>query len=91
MPGLRKIMISIPDSLLKEVDTIVSSEKRSRSELIREAMKLYIEHKKKRNLRDVMKKGYKEMSEINLKLAEMCFMADNEIEEQFEVKLAECE
>lgn len=91
MPGLRKIMISVPDSLLKEVDNIVSTEKKSRSALVREAMKLYIEHKKKRNLKDSMKKGYKEMAEINLKLAEMCFEADNELDNHYEEKLAECE
>lgn len=91
MSGLRKILISVPDSLLKEVDNLVSNENKTRSELIREAMKLYIDHKRKRNIRDEMKNGYQEMAEINLKLAEMCFEADAETEGQYERKLAECE
>lgn len=91
MSGLRKIVVSVPDSLLKEVDTIVSSEHKTRSQLIREAMKLYVEHKRKRNLRDVMKKGYKEMAEINLKLAEMCFEVDSEIDCVYQGNLSECE
>lgn len=35
--------------------------------------------------------GYKEMSEINLKLAQECFEADNECLSQCEEKLTECE
>lgn len=91
MAGLKKILISIPDNLLKEVDSLVSDEKMTRSELIREAMKLYIDHKRKRNMRDLMKKGYQEMADINLKLAEMCFDVDSETQGQYERKLAECE
>ena len=36
-------MVSFPDEFLAEVDRIASEEKRSRSELLREAMRLYIE------------------------------------------------
>lgn len=91
MAGLKKILISVPDSLLQEVDSLVTDEKRNRSELIREAMRLYIDHKKKREIRDQMKKGYQEMAEINLKLAEMCFDIESETEDRYEGKLAECE
>jgi len=91
VPKLKKILVSLPDSLLKEVDTIVSDENKNRSQLIREAMRLYIEHKRKRDIRDQMKKGYQDMADINLKLAEMCFEMDTEAEDQYEGKLAECE
>ncbi len=37
-----KVMISFPDEFLAEVDRIASEEHRSRSELVREAMRLYI-------------------------------------------------
>jgi hypothetical protein len=37
-----KVMISFPDEFLKEVDRIAREEQRSRSELLREAMRLYI-------------------------------------------------
>jgi len=42
---LKKILISLPDNLLKEVDSIVAMEKINRSEFVREAMKLYIRKK----------------------------------------------
>jgi len=38
-----KVMVSFPDEFLTEVDRIASEEQRSRSELLREAMRLYIE------------------------------------------------
>jgi metal-responsive CopG/Arc/MetJ family transcriptional regulator len=38
-----KVMVSFPDEFLAEVDRIAQEEHRSRSELLREAMRLYIE------------------------------------------------
>ena len=37
-----KVLVSFPDEFLKEVDHIAKEEHRSRSELLREAMRLYI-------------------------------------------------
>jgi CopG family transcriptional regulator/antitoxin EndoAI len=89
--GLRKILISVPDNLLKEVDSIVSVERTNRSEFVRRAMKLYIREKKKIEVRELMKQGYQEMAEINLKLAEMCFQADCEQNIKYEERLRELE
>ncbi len=38
-----KVMVSFPDEFLAQVDRIARQEQRSRSELLREAMRLYIE------------------------------------------------
>jgi metal-responsive CopG/Arc/MetJ family transcriptional regulator len=38
-----KVMISFPDEFLAEVDRIAQEEHRTRSELVREAIRLYIE------------------------------------------------
>ncbi len=38
----KRVLIQIPDLLLSEVDAIAEAEQRTRSELIREAMRLYI-------------------------------------------------
>jgi len=91
LADLRKILISLPDNLLKEIDHIVSVEKTNRSEFVREAMKLYIREKRKIEMRDRMKKGYMEMAEINLKLSEMCLEADNEQQLKCEERLREME
>ena len=39
----KKVMVSFPNEFLAEVDRIAREEHRSRSELLREAMRLYIE------------------------------------------------
>ena len=46
---------------------------------------------KRINCEKSLKKGYEEMSFINLSLAEMCLDADNEELRQYEEKLTECE
>jgi len=38
-----KVMVSFPEEFLAEVDRIADEEHRSRSELLREAMRLYME------------------------------------------------
>lgn len=91
MAELRKILISLPDNLLKEVDDIVSVEKINRSEFVREAMKLYIREIRRIEMRDSMKKGYQEMAEINIKLAEMCVEADSDQQKKYEERLGELE
>ncbi|MGF7184280.1 CopG family transcriptional regulator/antitoxin EndoAI [Desulfitispora alkaliphila] len=90
MPSSKRIMISLPENLLEEVDVIAKSEQCNRSEFIREAMKLYIEEKKRRKMRDEMKKGYQEMAGINLALAGDYMELENEVHRYFEKKLLEC-
>nr|WP_092074691.1 ribbon-helix-helix protein, CopG family [Dendrosporobacter quercicolus]NSL47571.1 ribbon-helix-helix protein, CopG family [Dendrosporobacter quercicolus DSM 1736] len=69
-------MISIPNSLLQEVDGIIAMEKLSRSQFVRDAMRLYIEDRRRKAIRDNMRKGYQEMAIINLALAEEGLYAD---------------
>lgn len=45
--AINTVNISFDKNLLKEIDKIAKSEYRSRSELIREAARLYIERKEK--------------------------------------------
>ncbi|SET06246.1 transcriptional regulator, CopG family [Natronincola peptidivorans] len=91
MADSKRIMISLPESLLKDVDFIVSMEKTNRSEFVREAMKLYIREKNKIKLREKMKKGYQEMASINLALAEVGLSLDMSSLENYEAEIAECE
>ena len=84
-------MISLPNSLLKEVDGIVKKENGNRSQFIREAMQLYIAERQKNELREKMKQGYIEMGQINLELANSAFVADHGAMLAYEENLAECE
>lgn len=87
----KKILVTLPDSLLDEVDEYVARQNSSRSEFVREAMKLYIKERKRAQLHEEMKKGYLEMAGLNAKLAEACVVADNEALFSYEEKLSECE
>lgn len=79
MAELKRIMISIPNNLLKEIDGIVAMEKLSRSQFVRDAMCLYIEERKRKVILESMRKGYQEMAAINLTLAEEGLYADADI------------
>ena len=55
MAETKRIMISLPHNLLEEVDDIVASEKRTRSDFIREAMRLYLAEREKQQIREKMR------------------------------------
>lgn len=78
MARTKRIMISLPHNLLQEVDGVVEMEKRTRSEFIREAMRLYLQERKKKQIREQMQEGYMEMARLNLALANEALSAENE-------------
>lgn len=77
----KRIMISLPDHLLQEVDGIVEQENSNRSEFIRQAMKLYLMERKKRYLRESMQRGYMEMGKINLHMSLEAFHAEEDADD----------
>ena len=54
-------------------------------------MNKYIAGRRKKEVCDLLKKGYKEMAAINLEWAETCLEADNQCQSDYEEKLSECE
>lgn len=58
------VNIAFKDGLLKEIDKIAGEEQRSRSELLREAARAYIEKKNRWNA--IFKFGDNQVSELNL-------------------------
>ena len=75
-PQKRRISVTLPDLLLEEVDALASSINRSRSELIALALKKYLNEKKSVELKKQLKKGYLEMGDINLSIAEESLLSD---------------
>ncbi|MGI5879912.1 MAG: CopG family ribbon-helix-helix protein [Syntrophomonadaceae bacterium] len=69
MPASKRIIITVPENLLSEMDDISTQECKNRSEVVREAIGFYLGERKKNFIREQMKKGYMEMAEINLKFA----------------------
>ena len=58
------VNISFQDSLLRQIDEMAREESRSRSELIREAARIYIERKKR--WRDIFSFGEKQVRRLRL-------------------------
>lgn len=70
MSRLKKVSVAFPEDVLADMDALTVETMTKRSDLIREACLLYIENRKRANLRERMKAGYQEMAEINRLLAE---------------------
>lgn len=91
MAESRRIIVSLPNSLLEEVDFMVTMEKKNRNEFVKEAMKLYIREKRKVEICERLRVGYREMSQINLALAEMGLEQDINELNIYEARLTGCE
>lgn len=79
MAESEKNVVEIPDSFLDN-----NLEKN-------DIMNVYIAGRKKKEICNRLKKGYKEMAAVNLEWAETCLEADNECQSDYEEKLSECE
>lgn len=75
-PAKRKISVTLPDLLLEEVDFLASSLNRSRSELIAAILSQYLKERKSIEFKQHLKKGYLEMGDINLNIAEKSLLSD---------------
>jgi CopG family transcriptional regulator/antitoxin EndoAI len=80
----KRIMISLPESLLAEVDGIISVEKRNRSEFIREALNSILHERRKKGIYEQMRKGYLEMAQLNLSIARELFYTEQEAQKYYE-------
>jgi len=85
----KRIVVSVPNKLLQEVDQVVQEGNGNRSQFIREAVQMYILHRKRTVLREQLKKGYQTMASLNLRLAEEG--ADEMLLDHYERQLAEAE
>ena len=87
----KKVLISLPISLLDEVDDFVGTCSVTRSGFIRDAMKAHVAHCRKMERRERLIKGYEIMSAINKEWADSCNAADNETQFYYEELLSESE
>lgn len=87
MADKKKILVSLPTAFLAEVDAFTETEKLTRSEFVRRAMRFYMDEKRKEKIRLQMEQGYREMGEINLEIARACHSADTETMLRYEENL----
>ncbi|WP_195940790.1 ribbon-helix-helix protein, CopG family [Romboutsia sp. 1001713B170131_170501_G6] len=86
-----KIVFTLPDSLVSEVDHIVEMENSNREDFAKAAFQFYITQKRKIDIKESMIKGYKEMGQINLSLAELGMTDEVSSEDCMEGKIAQGE
>jgi CopG family transcriptional regulator/antitoxin EndoAI len=89
MASCKKLVVNLNESLYNEFNKALEEDCKKRSEFIREAIILYIEEKKRHNIMDAMRKGYMEMAQLNLEIAEMGFANDIDELKKYEAKLSE--
>ena len=89
MNDIKKILISMPESLLNEVDTVISTDKSSRSEFIREAIKFYLSEKKNNDIKLKLIQGYQAMAGISAEISEYCYDYDSIQIVEYEGRLEE--
>ncbi len=86
-----KIIFTLPDSLISEVDHIVQMENSNREDFAKAAFQFYITQKKRVEVKESMIKGYKEMGQINLSLAELGMTNEVSSEANMKEKIAQGE
>lgn len=90
MTDNKKIVVSLPKSLVDEFDEELHLKSgKNRSQFIKEAVILYIKEHKQMNMRELMKKGYEDMAEINANIAEFGIASDCVELSEYEAGLAE--
>ncbi len=80
----RRVSVTLPDLLIDEIDKLSSSLNRSRSEVIAFALKKYLNEKRSVEIKEQLKKGYLEMGELNLDIAENSLLSDESAYEIYE-------
>jgi CopG family transcriptional regulator/antitoxin EndoAI len=78
------ILVRLPQSLINELDGLVQQENGNRNEFIYQATKMYLRERKKRHIRESMRRGYMEMAKINLNIASEAFQAEEEADHTLE-------
>ena len=89
MSSSKRLVVNLSGTLCDEFDKALMKDCKKRSEFIREAIILYIEEKKKLGLIEEMKKGYKEMAQLNSELSELGLSNELSQLREYEVKLSE--
>jgi CopG family transcriptional regulator/antitoxin EndoAI len=75
---MRKVMITVPPTLLGQIDEAVARLKTNRSALIRQAMEYFFAEHERQELRELLKEGYLYRAEESRQLAQEFFIAEKE-------------
>lgn len=85
---MRKVLISLPDVLAERLDAQVKTLKMTRSAYLRDAIERDLNRLAQLRREEMMKQGYRQMGELNLKWAQLAHQADLESLTRYEAALA---
>lgn len=91
MTETKKITIILPDTILYKSNVMIPMEYKNMSDFVVDAMKFRTEEKRKLEVIEKLKLGYKQMSKLNLKLAEIGLEQDVIDLVIYEANLKRCE
>jgi len=77
-PAMRKVMFTAPPELLGRLDATVDQLGANRSQLIREAIELYLQTIRRQELRSQLEEGYRVQAARDLQISEAFRYADYE-------------
>jgi CopG family transcriptional regulator/antitoxin EndoAI len=77
-PSMRKVMFTAPPELLNRLDATVDQLGANRSQLIREAIELYLDTIRRQELRSQLEEGYRAHAARDLQVSEAFRYADYE-------------
>ena len=83
--------LSIPNYIFEDANLMLPMEIVNKTDLILEAMKGFVEENKSKSLKERLKEGYREMSQINLSLAEIGIEQDNLDLRYYEARITGCD
>jgi Predicted transcriptional regulators containing the CopG/Arc/MetJ DNA-binding domain and a metal-binding domain len=89
MSSSKKLVVNLSETLSNEFNKTLKEDNKKKSQFIQDAIILYIEERNKLKLVENMKKGYIEMSAINLEISEMGCTDEIRNLEEYEVWLTE--
>lgn len=89
MKHIKEIVISLPDSVLTELEKLAEEQNKTVSDFISGLIRRECFENSKSE--EEMAEGYRQMGDLNLELAEAFLQAEEETLNWYEEKLSECE
>ena len=87
----KRITITLPEDILSDINDLCAKYSMTQSTLIESMIKVYLSERRRIEIRDDLKRGYLEMAEINLSIAEDFFSSDQATQDAYEHYLMGCE
>ncbi|MFD1675662.1 CopG family ribbon-helix-helix protein [Alicyclobacillus fodiniaquatilis] len=76
--GKKRMVVYVPEQLLEQVDGFAQTDCANRSQIVREALRMYVSSHRKNDIREQMQQGYQEMARLNLRIASESFPLEQE-------------